>query len=158
MNRYFFCALFVVSSFRGLGQNSDTFKSLFLELGGSAGVWSINLEQPVHKIKKPGFAFRMGVGLLPIDKNNGFLFTLPFAISYIQGKQHKVESFFGHSISLTTKGQFFGQLTPGLGYRYERPHKKVFYRLVYAPLISYLLDFQYQHWVGISIGIKLANK
>lgn len=149
--------LFFFSALNGLGQTSHTSQNIYLELGGSAGVWSMNWEQKIQKIEQHKLSYRIGIGFLPIDQNNGMLFTLPFAISYVQGETHKWEAYLGHNFSLTTKGQFFGQLTPGLAYRYERPNKKLFYRLAYTPLLSYWVDLQYQHWLGISVGIKLEN-
>jgi hypothetical protein len=59
---------------------------------------------------------------------------------------------FGQGITLTTKGNFFILATPSIGYRFAASNSPWFYRFTYTPLVSYLIDFQYQNWAGISIG------
>lgn len=48
-------------------------------------------------------------------------------------------------------------LTPLVGYRYQSPQTTAhpwFYRVTYTPIISYLLQFQYQHWLRLVWGIN----
>ncbi|HYG51234.1 MAG TPA: hypothetical protein VD905_10045, partial [Flavobacteriales bacterium] len=64
----------------------------------------------------------------------------------------------GQGITITTKGSFFARATGLLGYRYQPPGKKWFYRVSYTPIVSYLVDFQYTHWAGLSLGYMLNKK
>jgi hypothetical protein len=48
--------------------------------------------------------------------------------------------------------------TLAVGYRYQHPDKKFFYRVTYTPLVSYLVDFQMQQWAGVSIGYTFKSK
>lgn len=148
---------FIMTTSRG--QNSVTKpKSIFLELGGSGGLGSINFEKQFHKKKNTNFTWRAGLSLAPIDKNNGTGLVFPLMVNtLIGGKAHKLELGIGQGITFTTKGNFFALTTANVGYRYQAEQKRWFYRVTYTPLISYLIDFQIQHWAGVSIGYTFKN-
>ena len=80
-----------------------------------------------------------------------------FGVLIGQGN-HKIEFGIGQGLSLTSKGRFFALATPVVGYRYQSIEKRFFFRVTYTPLISYILDFQYQNWVGVSIGYNIKFK
>ena len=151
---------FFLISLNGTTQNNTSKNSnLYLELGGSAGLGSLNYEKEFAIIKKSKLSLRTGLGIAPIDKNNGFGLVFPLMINSIIGEnKNKLELGIGQGITITTKGNFFLLTTLNLGYRYQHPEKKIFYRITYAPLVSYLVDFQWQHWFGISIGFTLNTK
>ncbi|NOZ48019.1 MAG: hypothetical protein GXO79_14765 [Chlorobi bacterium] len=133
-------------------------KSVYIELGGSAGFGSVNYENIFNKNGKIDLLWRIGISGFPIDKNAGFVFIIPTTISGLIGKKnHKIELGIGQGISMSTKGRFFSLTTPVIGYRYQNAGKRFFYRVSYTPLISYILDFQYQNWLGISIGYNLNS-
>lgn len=134
-------------------------KSIYFELAGSGGLGSINYEKHFFNKNKVDLTWRLGLSFAPIDKNNGFGLVFPVMVNALIGKKaHKLELGIGQGITLTTKGSFF-ILTPlVLGYRFQKPEKNIFYRITYTPLISYLVDFQYQNWGGISIGYRFNSK
>lgn len=131
-------------------------KSLYLEIGGSAGIGSVNYENIFSEKGKINFLWRVGLSGLPIDKNNGFVVVIPatFGILFGQGS-NKIELGIGQGVSITTKGNIFALTTPIIGYRYQNLTKRFFFRITYTPLISYIIDYQYQNWAGVSIGYNL---
>lgn len=97
--------------------------------------------------------WRAGLSFAPIDKNNGTGIVFPIMLNALIGKKsHHLELGAGQGVTVTTKGSFFTLTTAAIGYRYQSESKKWFYRVTYTPLISYLVDFQFQQWGGISIG------
>lgn len=128
-------------------------RSVFFELAGSGGLGSLNYESRFAKRKQTEFAWRAGLSFAPIDKNNGTGLVFPVMVHSLSGAgPHKLELGLGQGMTVTTKGHFFLLTTAALGYRYQHVDKRWFYRLTYTPLISYLVDFQVQHWGGASIG------
>lgn len=142
-----------------LRQASVKKKSVYFELAGSGGLASFNCEKEFYKKKITEFTFRAGFSIAPIDKNNGIGLVFPIMVNALIGKTaHKFEVGLGQGITITTKGSFFILGTGVAGYRYQNPDKKWFYRITYTPLISYLVDFQVQHWGGLSIGYTFNKK
>lgn len=134
-------------------------RSIYLEFGGSAGIGSFNYENIFTEKEKVNLLFRIGVSGFPIDKNNGFVFVVPTIFGALIGKSNnKIELGIGQALSFTTKGRIFSLATPIIGYRYQNMKKQLFFRVTYTPLISYILDIQYQHWAGVSIGYNLNFK
>ena len=131
-------------------------KSVIFEIGGSAGVGSINYENIFNKKGQFDLLWRVGITGFPIDKNNGFVLVIPATFGTLIGQgNNKLELEIGQGFSITTKGKIFALTTPIIGYRYQNTRKRFFFRITYTPLISYIFDFQYQNWAGVSIGYKL---
>lgn len=146
--------------FQTAGQDTVTKKhSVFLELAGSGGIGSFNYERIFSAKKQWQFSWQAGITGFPIDKNAGFVFVFPVSINtMIAFGNHHIEAGFGQGISITTRGSFFALTTPKVGYRYDPEGSPLYFRLMYTPLISYILDDQYQHWGGISIGYQIPSK
>lgn len=131
-------------------------KNIYLELGGSGGVGSINYEQQFYRSTQVQLYWRAGFSVAPIDRNNGTGLVFPVMVHLTYGNAaHKLDAGLGQGITLTTKGKFFSLTTAAVGYRLEPVNSRLFFRFSYTPLISYLVDFQVQHWAGISIGYHL---
>ncbi len=130
--------------------------SFYLEVGGSGGLGSLNFERTFRNNSTTAFSWSAGFSMAPIDKNNGTALVFPCMLHLMHGKSHhKIEFGMGQGFSLTTKGNAFILGTLAIGYRYNNPDKRVFWRIAYTPLVSWLVDWQYQHWAGISIGFHL---
>lgn len=153
-------AVFLLSSSQIMAQGEVVKqKSLFFEMGGSGGFGSFNFEKSFYQKEKNTLKWRVGLSILPIDKNNGVNIISPIMVHYLYGQSaHKLELGLGQGITVTTKGSFYFLTTAALGYRYQKTSKRLFYRATYTPLISYLLDFQVQQWAGLSIGYQLKHK
>lgn len=148
----------------------DKERNVFIELGGSGGLGSLNYEQIFKRkirnhtgwdgddgISPVRCSFRCGISTTPIDKNNGWVVIFPSMVNLIYGKgSHKAELGGGFAPSITTKGAFFIKSPLLIGYRYQNSKKKFFYRISYTPLFAWLVDYQWQHWAGVSIGYRLS--
>lgn len=159
MKQITFLILFTLISTVTVGQPDHKRKSLFFEIGGTGGLGSINFEKHFLKNGNTDFTWRAGLSIAPIDRNNGAGIVFPLMINSLIGKSsHKLELGLGQGITITTKGQFFALTIAAVGYRYQPEAKRWFYRVTYTPLVSYLVDFQIQHWGGISVGYTFNNK
>jgi hypothetical protein len=149
-------------------------RSLSFELAGSGGFGSINFEKNIYlksenepivdelmSPKKIGFRLdmRYGFSVTPVDKNNGVVLIFPVMLHAVKSKgNHGLDLGLGQTISITTRGRFFIMMPASIGYRFQPLDKKYYVRFAYTPIISYLIDFQYQHWGGITFGYRLKNK
>jgi hypothetical protein len=136
------------------GQSLD--RSLAFEIGGSGGLGSLNYEKLLEPRERGRFLWRIGISGVPIDANSGFVITIPVSFGGLFGSdRHFLEWGVGQGISFTTKGSFFARTIPCLGYRFMPAQKRFYWGIKYTPLISYLLDFQYENWAGITLGYRL---
>lgn len=126
--------------------------ALFFEAAGSGGLASVNYEKAFFQGKYQSYDYRLGFSFAPIDKNNGTAFVFPLMINAKIGDRHCFEYGLGQSISVTTKGSVFLMGVAQFGYRYNFKNEWFFVRANYTPIISYLVDFQWQHWGGVSFG------
>ena len=134
-------------------------ESIYLEIAGSGGLGSINYEKQFLQAGITDLSWRVGFSIAPIDPNNGVGLVFPVMIHGLIGSSpHKLELGVGQGITITTNGSFFILGTACVGYRYQSETSNWFYRVSYTPLISYLVDLQYQNWVGISIGYILGDR
>jgi len=135
--------------FLGIGQDRD----IYLELGGSGGLGSLNYEKKMGLLGGQGIiSYSAGFSLTPIDKNNGTVLIFPLLLHTTMGKTHKAELAIGQSFSITTKGQFFLKTPLFLGYRYHKEDNPFLFRAGYSPIINNITQFSVQHWGGISFG------
>lgn len=149
-------------------------RSLSFELAGSGGFGSLNFEKNIYLKsenepivdelmvpKKVGFRMdmRYGFSFTPVDKNNGVVLIFPIMLHAVKSKgNHGLDLGLGQTISITTRGRFFVMMPASIGYRFQPLDKKYYLRFSYTPIISYLIDFQYQHWGGITFGYRLKSK
>lgn len=129
--------------------------SLYFELGGSGGFGSFNFEWNFAAKNKYRWMLRTGISGTYIDKNNGAAFIFPVMVHGVYGKTHGLDIGLGQALTVTTKGAIFLRAPLSIGYRWEPTGKRLFYRFSYTPIISYIVDFQWEHWGGITIGYKL---
>lgn len=133
-------------------------RSLYFELGGSGGFGSINYEWNFHSSERIRWMLRTGLSGTYIDKNNGAGIIFPVMVHGVYGNTHGLDVGIGQAFTITTRGSFFLRAPVSVGYRFEPKEKRMFYRFSYTPIVSYLLDFQWEHWGGITIGYKLRHR
>ena len=146
--------LIIALCYTTLHAQTDTkSKSVYVELLGSGGLGSVNYEQDFYTFNKGELAWRGGFSIAPIDKNNGVGLVFPAMIHAKFGTgASQLDTGIGQGFTITTKGAFFMLTTAAIGYRFQKAESHWFYRASYTPLISYLVDFQVQHWGGITVG------
>lgn len=132
-------------------------KNLYFELAGSGGFGSINFEWNFLSKGKFRWMLRTGLSGTYIDKNNGVGFVFPLMVHAVYGKNHGLDVGIGQALTITTRGSLFLRTPLSIGYRLEPQGKRIFYRFSYTPIVSYLVDFQWEHWGGITIGYKLRS-
>ena len=128
-------------------------------MAGSGGIGSVNYETTLLDGDVMDMNLRLGFSVAPIDKNNGVGLVFPVMLHHVFGKNsHKLDVGWGQSLTLSTKGSLF-LLTPlSFGYRFEPVEKRYYFRASYTPLVSYLIDFQWQNWAGLTFGYKLNRE
>lgn len=135
---------------------AQTDKSIGFDIAGVGGVGSINYSSPLKQADNSTLLIRAGFSIAPVDRNNGTALVFPVLVHYNLGaNKHKLDLGIGQAISITTRGSFFFRTPLNIGYLYEPSDKRFYFRAGYTPLISYLFDFQFEHWGGISFGLKL---
>ncbi len=133
-------------------------RSVYMELGGSGGFGSFNFELTLKRTENLRWMFRTGISGTYIDKNNGAGIIFPVMIHCVYGQKHGLDVGIGQAVTITTRGGIFLRTPLSIGYRLEPKTSRIFYRFSYTPIVSYLVDFQWEHWGGISIGYKLKSK
>lgn len=148
--------LFLILMALLLWQLAHAQRGVFLELGGSGGLGSVNYERTLHEWEKLALTGRGGLSFTPIDRNNGTVIGIPLMVNLVLGEGNwQGEVGIGQGLSITTRGQPFVMGLAQAGVRYQGAGKRIYYHMNYTPLISYLIDFQVQQWAGISIGYEL---
>jgi hypothetical protein len=148
LNKIFLIIFFIIP-FIGLNQERD----IYIELGGSGGLGSINYEKKIGVFGGQGtISYSAGFSLTPIDKNNGTVLIFPLLFHTMIGQAHKAEFAMGQSFSITTKGQFFLKTPLFLGYLYHKEDKPFLFRAGYSPIINNITQLSVQHWGGLSFG------
>jgi len=123
------------------------------ELGGSGGIASINFEKTLTVLGSNRYSMRYGLSFAPIDKNNGNAFIFPVMIHGKWGKNnHFADVGIGQSFTITTRGSAFVRMPLSMGYRFEPENKRYYLRASYTPIISYLFNFQWENWAGLTFG------
>lgn len=133
-------------------------RNIYFELGGSGGFGSFNFERIFPTRNENRWVIRTGISGTYIDKNNGAAIIIPLMGHFIWGQKHGLDVGIGQALTATTRGNFFLRTPLSIGYRLEPAESRFFYRFSYTPIVSYLVDFQWEHWGGISIGYKLKPK
>ena len=134
------------------------YSTVYFELGGSGGVASINAEKTFLTRTGVQSGLRIGFSLAPIDRNNGTGLVFPIHLYTLIGKaNNQVDLGIGQGLTLTTKGSVFALGNLVVGWRHTFKNENWFLRMAYTPLISYITDFQWHHWAGISVGYRFKK-
>ncbi len=141
--------IFLIGSFHSFGQDKG---AISLEVAGVGGFGSISYSKEFKKWDKLGLEYRAGLSFVPIDRNNGNGFIFPLLVHATYGNEkHMADVGIGQAITITTKGSAFIRMPTSFGYRFQS-EGHLFYRFAYTPLVSYIYNFQWEHWGGITIG------
>ncbi len=134
--------------------------ALYVELGGNAGIWSLNYERNLGN----GFALRAGGGYVSVtgdgfDTSKVTLLMIPLTASYLSGAgPHYFEVGGGvifiqaSASSDTTFASGSGVAATGIaGYRYGNPLGGFLFRAGFTPLIG---SGGFLPWFGASLGFS----
>lgn len=137
--------------------------SVYIELGGTGLIYSINYERNLIKGKTLYANARIGITAIPNDYYN-----VPLELILLKGKKKSfIEVGLGYSPwiepnsykdnfrreSYTRVSHYF---VPKLGYRYQKPKGGFLFKISVTPTIFYISDTYYNNdfnlWGGISLG------
>ncbi|MEZ5069897.1 MAG: hypothetical protein R2751_02745 [Bacteroidales bacterium] len=103
----FFTILVLIFTIPLCSQDFSCQKSIYVEIGGSAGVGSINYESIFAATGKTEFLWRFGLSGLPIDKNNGFVIIIPATVGTLIGGNNINLNWVSVRIQHNNKGKSF---------------------------------------------------
>lgn len=153
-------SIFIVFSFLFLAFHtfSQEKGALSLEIGGVGGLGSLSYSKSFKRFEKLNLEYRVGASFVPIDKNNGTVIVIPTLVHATYGSnQHMADLGVGHALSITTRGNVYTRLPLSFGYRFQSSGR-MFYRIAYTPIVSYVYNFQWEHWAGVTFGVNLGSK
>jgi hypothetical protein len=130
--------------------------SLYLELAGNAGYYSINYDIIFYQKGNFKIDWRNGFSLLPIINLPIFF---PFEVNTLFGKsKHHLECGLGYTPVIflgETDKKYRDIFLFRLGYRYQKPEGGFLFRMGFTPGISNInedAEYRFGPWFGISIG------
>jgi len=168
--------IFSVSLGDVIGQSEEgkeATNTVYLELGGAAGLWSLNYDCTIWKIGEScKLNGRAGLGMLSEFNGAGFPdLLLPISSNFLLGKnKHRIETglgvtLFNWSLRDSEKASGFTRKTEllqhlNLGYRFQKVDGGIMFRISYTPIIHNDGKQRFEHWMGFSIGktFKRQNK
>lgn len=162
MKRFVLVISFVFYSIFLLAQDSIHVNT-FLEIGGNAGIASINFDKPVIVFKKSFISLRCGFGFsreVMGDLKTKSFFMIPTMIHYSIGKTpHYFETGFGLALGISTHPAIISRITPTIGYRFQKSETSgLFFRITYTPLLPSGFGDKLKQWGGISLGYTFKSK
>lgn len=158
MKKNIFFFLFFLTATQTFAQTDSLWpkKSLHFELGGSGGFWSVSAER---SLGRHNWYLQYGLSYIPTGTQH--VLTVPVLLKKTFGqKSHRLETGIGQGFSLALGNglKFFPRGLLEIGWRYQQENSPWIFRVLYTPIISYLVDMQYQHWGGIGIGYQINLK
>ena len=157
-----------------LTAQNDLNHSVYLELGGSAGIYSLNYDLIFLNFNSFKVGARAGLQLLkegyegttmdyfvPITTNFMYAFNQKHHIELGVGTQiasYEIRSIISETeIGFVRKTEALGNAT--LGYRFQNPEGGFMFRAFYSPFFYQDgVYFRYEHWAGISVGFTFMKK
>ena len=165
-----FCILII-----GFGQTfaqsrTTTKSSVYLEVGGVAGLWSLNYDRELWEINE-NFRLNGRAGLGMYSEFNGAGFPdviIPISSMVILGKStHRVEAGGGITYynwtlrdalkldGFSRRSDLLGHLI--IGYRFQKLEGGLMFRVAYTPIIINYSNKPFEHWAGGSIGYTFKS-
>lgn len=152
--------------------NAQAKLSTYLELAGSAGIYSINADYLVIELSDIRIGGRAGIGMLREGyEGSGMDIYLPIsAIGLYTFKVHNIEVGIGFNMlsysvrsvidaedrGFKRKTQILGNYV--VGYRYQKKEGGLMLRVSYTPFYYKDEPFsRYEHWGGLSIGYTFKS-
>lgn len=131
-------------------------KSVFLELGGSGFLYSVNYDMRLTQ-NDTGLGFRAGIGGIPDINNGDYYIAAPFQINYLFGKNGSYLELGVGATFLKVEGidddlegkDLIGSMS--IMFRRQPPTGGFTWRIGYTPLFANSGGLPY--WIGGSVGI-----
>jgi hypothetical protein len=141
----FLLSIWILVPISLLGQESDYKNSIYLEVGGTAHIYSLNYDRSIILSQK--FKLIPRVGFATLFKNEPYI--IPFELTGSLGK-YKNYFEFGVGYTLTNNNNF---LSYRVGYRREQNKNLFRAGLIYFPGLTWD-EKQGYPWLGLSYGYR----
>lgn len=123
--------------------------SVQLELGGPALFYSLNYERVLLNKPRLKTTGEVGISLIPLD--HLYLIVTPAVNQLISFGSHHAEVGAGILFGYTGISYFY--IISRIGYRYQRPSARFFFRIRHTPFfVESEGIYHYLPWGGISLG------
>lgn len=158
MKAHMLCSLILLTLFtEGRAQEG---RSISIEAGGVGGLGAVSFETTWNQSERWDLVYLTGFSLIPIDRNNGTVLVFPQMVHSVYGEgPHQLDMGIGLAPSFTTTlNGAYVRMPLSIGYSLQPMNSRVYWRLAYTPLVSFLFDFQWQHWGGLTLGYRLPQK
>ena len=163
MKRLLFSVL-IFSSFQSYGQDNTLpikkfqyLNSAQFELGGGGGAFSFNYEHIILNKLKFKTAAQFGISHLIYESNFSPVLRIE-ATEIMSFNKHHIEVGLGVTSyylkpSTGTVGNWYTDIVPRAGYRYQKPNGRFLFRIGFTPFIDTKESSnQFQSWGGLSFG------
>jgi len=140
--------------------------TVFVELFGNGGIYSINYDRMLVKKNKIKISGRIGFSLLPVYNN---IFTYPLELSAFYGKKHNVEIGIGYTpvFNLYNENIFkiydmYSYAGARLGYRFQKENDGFFLKAGFMYVMELYDNYRdyddFPYWFGVGFGRTFKTK
>lgn len=158
---------FTFTTFAQTEASSKAKNSIYIDLLGTGGWYSLNYERLVFSHGKLDLGVSSGLSLnhfKDFERNLNPDFTLPFSLNAIYGTNHHVEAGIGTTLASVVRAdedyyakRYFNiNMSLTLGYRYQKPTGGFLFRAAYTPLIPVYRQTsksdRFKSWISLSFG------
>ena len=134
--------------------------ALFFELGGHGGIYSVGIDKILFLFTREShFNWSAGCAIVPLPGRAVVDFPVSIKYNYVAWKSGRmIELGTGQTLVVDVGGGKGGTIRGTFRAGYTCYRKRHFWSAAYTPFYSYLNNFQWEHWAGISYGHYLLKK
>ena len=159
MKRGILILVFVMTIYKIIGQPADDDElkivknNIYLELGGSGVLYSINYERTFIEKEILSLNGRFGISFFP------GIFAIPITMHILVGKiRNFLDIGTGISLIRLESSRDFDPFIPLqtiiVGYRFQSIYNGIVFRIAYTPFIEWFNKPPVYHWGGLAIGYR----
>lgn len=123
---------------------------------GMGGLYSLSYERTFGARQ---WMLQPGLSVYAADSKPLIIIPVMFKKAFGKGP-HRLETGIGQGFTFRPDDgiKFFARGLLLAGWRMQRSDSPWIFRAFYMPYISYLINWQYQHWGGVGIGYQIGGK
>jgi hypothetical protein len=146
--------------------------TVYVELLGNAGIYSINYDRIILEEKRLKISGSIGISYIPPSIRYNHTFIYPAEINFLYGRKNYLELSIGYSLLLNLYKEdifmvydIYSYPVLRIGYRFQKPNGGFFFRtgfLLYLVKNGFTIDYSnYSNnktWIGAGFGYTFKNK
>lgn len=163
------CVFTGIDAHSGTSTDYDTVgkTSLFLELGGSGWLYSVNIDHKIHPfislrggltaVPTGDFSFIGGpilINALPRWNSHRFEIGAGALLGHFSNNSNVLTELYFHNTIEPGESYYVAFLALNTGYRYQPVNRNLFLKVAYTPFIT---REGWHHWGGVGVGFTLRN-